>query len=269
MKQIKKIIVHSGTFHADDVMCVAIMKSLYPGIQIERVSGSPKSVEDDVIIADIGQGRYDHHQKDAMLREDGKKYAACGLIYRDFGRQLFLTEEWYKDFRRKYIIPIEDSDNGGQGNPLSEMIMTYNPCWDDDMSLADKRFLEAVGVFLQLVKREQKMEQAELRANPLIDSYIKNSVNREIVIMEKFVPWQENVCKTDAQFVIYPNFRGGYVLRSVPVVENSGELRVPVLAKENMRGCTFAHVNRFLAIFQTQEQAVDAANYILESISEN
>ena len=42
-----------------------------------------------IYVADIGGGKYDHHQKEAAVREDGAKYAACGLLYNEWKNELF------------------------------------------------------------------------------------------------------------------------------------------------------------------------------------
>ena len=86
---IRKNYVHNGVFHCDDVMCVAIMKSAFPDIEVQRTNRPPKIYGNDVIVADIGFGKYDHHQPNAELRPDGKKYAACGLVFRDFWQNIF------------------------------------------------------------------------------------------------------------------------------------------------------------------------------------
>lgn len=47
---------------------------MYSEIQITRGNQVPKDY--DGIVFDIGRGRYDHHQKDSRIRENGIAYAA-------------------------------------------------------------------------------------------------------------------------------------------------------------------------------------------------
>lgn len=95
--QISKLIVHDGVFHADDVLCAAMAKSLNPDVWIQRTRRlDPMDIElngNGVYIADVGGGKYDHHQPDAAVREDGAKYAACGLLYEEWKDALFNTKE--------------------------------------------------------------------------------------------------------------------------------------------------------------------------------
>ena len=67
---------HSGKFHADDVFSAALLLYLNPEITITRGNRVPEDF--DGIVFDIGRGRYDHHQKDSRVRENGIAYAAFG-----------------------------------------------------------------------------------------------------------------------------------------------------------------------------------------------
>ena len=67
---------HSGKFHADDVFSSALLLYLNPEITILRGNKVPEDF--DGIIFDIGRGRYDHHQKDSRIRENGILCPASG-----------------------------------------------------------------------------------------------------------------------------------------------------------------------------------------------
>ena len=83
LEQIKKknakAFTHSGKFHADDVFSYALLLYLNPAITITRGNKVPKDF--DGIVFDIGRGKYDHHQKDSRIRENGIPYAAFGLLW--------------------------------------------------------------------------------------------------------------------------------------------------------------------------------------------
>ena len=70
---------HSGKFHADDVFSSALLLYLNPEITITRGNKVPDDF--DGIVFDIGRGRYDHHQKDSRIRENGISYACSPGIY--------------------------------------------------------------------------------------------------------------------------------------------------------------------------------------------
>ena len=60
---------HSGKFHADDVFSSALLLSVNPEITIHRGSQVPEDFKG--IVFDIGRGKYDHHQRDSRIRENG------------------------------------------------------------------------------------------------------------------------------------------------------------------------------------------------------
>ena len=65
---INKIIVHGGVFHADDVFCVALARIINPDCEVDRVFKIPDGVDvnatSGTVVADIGDGIFDHHHGD-------------------------------------------------------------------------------------------------------------------------------------------------------------------------------------------------------------
>lgn len=85
---------HSGKFHADDVFSAALLLYLNPEITITRGNRVPEDF--DGIVFDIGRGRYDHHQKDSRVRENGIAYAAFGLLWEELGSEILGEELAHK-----------------------------------------------------------------------------------------------------------------------------------------------------------------------------
>ena len=82
-------ITHSGTFHADEIFATLILSKILPEITLIRVQEFRDNPKDNVLVYDIGAGKYDHHQLGGNgARQNGVKYAACGLIWKEFGKQL-------------------------------------------------------------------------------------------------------------------------------------------------------------------------------------
>lgn len=257
-----RILVHAGTFHADDVMCVAIMKCINPDIQVERVFRVPEDIGTDVLVADIGLGKYDHHQSDCELREDGKKHAACGLVFRDFGKGLFPTEESAQAFIDRYIVPIEDADNGEAPNPLSSTIGAFNPCWDEPQD--GTGFDDAVEFCIGVLKRSIHRAEANHRAEVEVSEAVSNSSDG-VVILDKYLP-TPNFIGTGAKLIVCPSNRGGWQLLTVKVEKDSfiDVISLPEYWLESKpEGCTFVHQARFIASFDTKEAAVKAAKSVL------
>lgn len=266
----KLAFTHGGVFHADDVFSAALLKLVHPGIKIIRGLKVPKDFEG--IVFDIGGGKFDHHQKDAEVRENGIKYAAFGLLWREFGHELGISDDQKERFDKIFVQGIDDCDNGGRHNPMSLMISQMNPTWEEDSGPAatDKRFVEAVEVAKKLLEASINNMLSELRAAEGMKEAIANMTKEGIVILPKFMPWQKYVENTDAMFVVFPSNRGGYGAQVVPVRAGSFEAKKSFPAqwagltdknleeKSGIIGLNFCHNGRFFIAADTEEAAVEA-----------
>ena len=173
MAEVQKLVVHDGVFHADDVLCAAMAKALNPDVWIQRTRRiDPADLAMDgngVYIADVGGGKYDHHQPDAAVREDGAKYAACGLLYKEWKDDLFNTKEGQQYFEDTYIKPIEVTDNGGERNMLSHAIGGLNPSWDQKTDW-DAAFYEAVDRMSAILEAERHRVNELGKTEPALDN---------------------------------------------------------------------------------------------------
>ena len=255
---ITSVIVHAGIFHADDALAAAlVLTAAGKDIPVKRCFSVPEELPDTVIVADIGRGKYDHHQDDARCRADGSKYAACGLLYEELQEYLFQTEDMRVDFLNRYIRPIEDADNGICNNPLTSLIDDMNPDWDR-LEESDIRFHEAVKLFQNLIGEVQRRERAALRSAELLTRAIAEAEER-VVFLEKPIPWQKKVCQTDNLFVVYFSMREEWTVHCVPIEPDSFTVRCPLHSMEEMEGCEFCHKGRFLATFDSKAHALNAA----------
>ena len=112
-KKDAKAFTHGGKFHADDVFSSALLLYINPEIVISRGNKVPEDF--DGIVFDIGRGRYDHHQKDSRVRENGVPYAAFGLLWEVLGKEI-LGEELAEKMDESFIQPLDINDNTGEKN---------------------------------------------------------------------------------------------------------------------------------------------------------
>ena len=85
------LITHDGIFHVNEVFATVILSRVFwlTTLTVCRVSKLPKKLLEGVIVYDIGFGKYGHHQWGGNgCRENGIPYTACGLIWKDFGREM-------------------------------------------------------------------------------------------------------------------------------------------------------------------------------------
>lgn len=229
LEQIKKpnakAFTHSGKFHADDVFSSALLLYLNPQITITRGNRVPE--EYDGIVFDIGRGRYDHHQRDSRVRENGVLYAAFGLLWEELGSGI-LGETLAQRFDEEFVQPLDNNDNTGEKNELATLIGNFNPVWDEteaaDGVTEEERdrglsvgFLRAVQVAGMVLENKFARYRADARADEKIDQVLAMQETQggdaRILVLPEFVPCQKRLKETDTAFVIFPSNRGGYCIQ--------------------------------------------------------
>lgn len=265
-------ITHTGVFHADDVFSAALLKILNPDIEISRVFKIPEDVSKDTIVFDIGFGCFDHHQKDGEIRDNGIKYAALGLLWREFGK-LLVSQKNVDKFDANFVQAIDNADNGGSLNPMTSAISAFVPNWDDEDQNMNASFFEAVDFAMEVLDKEiarmQSSERAEREAQTALDNSDGN-----IIILDRFVPWQDVLIPSTAKFVVFPSLRGGWSAQAIPSTIGGRDQKVPFPVewagadKETLGnfvpGMTFCHPGRFMIGTETAEQAVQACQTTLQ-----
>ena len=265
------LITHGGVFHADDVMATVILEKVFGDVTVCRVLEVPEKLNSNVIVYDIGGGKWDHHQKGGNgVRKNGSKvgvpYAAAGLIWRDFGYEAIkkyfpntnLYEVW-NSVDKMLIQGIDATDNGVNNTSSQEvaamsicqMISNYNPTWDDETDY-DEAFLNACNI-----------------AREILWNIVKKSVST--CKAKKFVK------AMDIWFVIYPSLRGGYNWQTVttdlkkripmkPVPEEWCGLKGKELQKiTGVNTAIFCHDGGFVGSAKTIQDAIKMAQLAIAS----
>ena len=100
--KLSTVAVHDGTFHADDVFALAILKLVEPKIKIIRTREVDILKKVDIRV-DVGRtynpktGDFDHHQKEfTNKRPNNIPYASAGLIWQHFGKTLTNSLESFR-----------------------------------------------------------------------------------------------------------------------------------------------------------------------------
>ena len=269
---IEKIIVHAGVFHADDVFCVALARILNPECEVDRVFKIPDGVDvnavTDTIVADIGDGVFDHHHGELTIREDGCPKAAFGLMWAHYGPTLCEGDAAWRIVDDTLVRHIDAHDNGfDMGNPMSVVLSTFNPTWDETVDPMTQ-FMAAAGVAETLLRRAIESANSTARAERTVAAYFE-AAHSHIMVMEKFAPWGEFLKNNDADqsiwFVIFPSLRGGWSLQSV----DSATYPLPAEWVETLpEGLTFCHKARFIAAAIDKETAVNYGRIAVDALSQ-
>jgi len=233
---------HNGPFHADEVIATVILRKLYPEAEVIR-SRDPRVLAACDIVYDVGRGRYDHHSLEKEYRDNGIPYAASGLVWRDFGRELLKREglsgqeldAFFQEIDEWLIQPIDALDNGygiEKSLPILDittMIKQINPSWDAEES-EEVRFAEAISFAQGVFDRFLEKLLAAQRAWPVVQAAFQNRPCPEIMVLETGCPWDRALMQLDEKqevlFVICPRNNGQFTVQGVPVEEDY-TLRLP------------------------------------------
>ena len=226
-------ITHGGVFHADEVLATVILSKLFENLVVCRTFKVPDEVSKDVIVYDIGFGAFDHHQKGGNgTRENGVPYAACGLIWKEFGHKIVADtcnpELVWNLIDRDLIQGIDATDNGAMPKThypahamsFSNAISGFNPTWDSSED-SDDAFVRAVAFAEVVFDSTLSNAISKAKAQQIVDKAIEVSEGK-IMVLNQFVPWQEFLFSSTSekaegiQFVVFPSNRGGYNWQCVP-----------------------------------------------------
>lgn len=209
-KKDAKAYTHGGKFHADDVFSAALLLYINPEIVISRGNKVPEDF--DGIVFDIGRGRYDHHQKDSRVRENGVPYAAFGLLWEALGKEI-LGEELAEKLDESFIQPLDINDNTGEKNELATLIGNFNPPWDAKGG-SDEAFFQAVSVAGMILENKFERYRGNARADQRVEQVLEEHNPKDrIIVLPEFIPCQKALDETEIAFVIFPSNRGGYCIQ--------------------------------------------------------
>lgn len=270
----RNAITHSGIFHADDVFSTALLKLLNPEIRITRVPFINFCVDENTIVFDIGKGKFDHHQIEGEVRENGVKYAAFGLLWREFGG-LLLSPENVQKFEEMFVEDIDRADNGQGFNLLTGVISSFVPTWDDEDQNIDAAFWRAVKMAKQILVQEIKTLKSAEKAKGKVAMALEKSEG-DIVVLDKFMPWQDVLPQSTATFVIFPSVRGGFNAQAIPTAAGNMDQKVPFperwagasvdALESEVPGLTFCHPARFIIGTRTKKAAIEACRIALKNL---
>lgn len=222
-------------------MATAILKEIFD-IELIRTRDMDILKELDIVY-DVGDGEFDHHQNDKELRENGTPYAACGLIWRKYGRAVIsasdplLSEEEvngvFRYIDRNLIEAIDAEDNGIRSTVtiipnlnVSNLISNFNPPWDADIDDEDVYFNQAVKFADIILGNSLAHQISTIKAKTnIIEAYEKRP-RPELLVLDRPYPWSRVLNSIDRSrevlFVIFPR-ENEYLLQTVR--GGSGPLR--------------------------------------------
>ena len=223
-----RVVTHDRNFHADDVTAVAIMRQLAKlrGDSFTLVrSRDPKDIVPGDLVVDVGArlgvfdledgGQahfFDHHQRGgAGVRPNGVPFAAVGLVWSTFGRELLqltfpdcestLVEEMWTLIDHGFIAPIDAVDCGFElatdwvcgTKPLSlsSVVSSFNPTWNEESDF-NGAFSSAVDFATTALTNKVRHAYSLVQATFEVETALKNRTDPRILVLERYCPLAEN-----------------------------------------------------------------------------
>lgn len=294
------LVTHSGSFHADDVLAAAVLGRLFPLVDLKRTR-EPSELETfrntpNIILFDVGgsyspeMNNFDHHQVEALRREDGLKYSAFGLVWRHYGMEYLervapkidpeIRAKAHAAVDEQIVRPIDEIDNGithpnelGRLAPLSLPVLIADYTRRDDASqdsLFRKAAFLAGGFFEASVRATAKkimdLENArkailEQAPSPILEVETNDGV-------------AEAIAELGADHLLYRVYLGDpgeWCVRVVTLTPETYETRQDLPAEwaglrdadlasvSGVEDAIFCHAKRFIAIAGSREGAMRLA----------
>jgi uncharacterized UPF0160 family protein len=293
----KTIVTHSGNFHADDVCAVATLQLYYgvDAIQVVRTRDESVIATGDIVL-DVGgvydpeKERYDHHQGDAPIRDNGIPYAAFGLVWDKYGALVCGDAELALQIEAAIVIPIDAHDNAvslytplykgispfGFGNVISSFLPSI-----EEEEKVDACFLEAVAFARGLLTRIIAQAKARMIREQMMKELYESATDKEVLVSPEPVNARHATVYPEVKLVISPRTTDAvtdWKVTAVPVSFDTFESRVQfpeawralrdhaLQAVSGIPDAVFCHKTGYLCVVGSKESALRVARYVLHSV---
>ena len=294
------IVTHSGSFHEDDVMSVALIRWIAMwhkpamGISVLRFSdASVKRAKSNitkhlmrntdveaganvaVVIVDIGGGDFDHHDMPVEYRPNGNKmpYASFGKIWRAIGPSL-VGKVYAENIDATIAYHVDKMDVGLGANPLGILLSNFNPSWETAYSqdVQYEAFMDAVDtaqyMLDKLFSKINASQKAHRKFSEIYFDTVMSGKDPSIIVLDKFIPIGMATADdcADVKIVISKSMRGQACWVLTPISGSDRKCRCPIpkewqLEVSRPEGCI--DVRKSFLKFTLKRDAIAAAHEML------
>lgn len=279
---------HDGTFHADEVTACAllIVFGLVDTHQIYRTR-NPAILDTCDFVCDVGGiydptiRHFDHHQ--STYTGD---MSSAGMVLRYLKECGLLDVEEYEFINRSLILGVDAHDNGKAVQikgycTFSNIVSNFAPIiYEASPEMQTRAFMDAVNFATGHLRRLRERYHYTRSCREIVSERMQAC--KECLIFDEGLPWLESFFELGgdqhpALFVIMPS-GPHWKLRGIPPsFEERMSVRVPLpsawagLLEEDLQrvsgipGAVFCHKERFISVWKTRQDALDALDYVLQS----
>lgn len=286
-------ITHSGTMHADDVFATAFLELYFGDVKLFRTTSvNFDEVDSNALVYDVGRRKFDHHQVDALKRENGITYCSFGLLWKEFGkdflkkRNIEYIDEVFEGIDKDLIEGIDADDNGifpkieadYKVKTTSSIVKLFNPSFNSDEDESEQ-FLKAEALAKMIFEEGILYINGKVIAAKKVECLLENrNKEKKYLVLDEFLPYEETLLNVeDANnilFVAYPSNRGGYAIKTVPksLEDRTARMDFPEewagLCNEELEnvskinGLKFCHLGRFIVSCTNKEVVYKVLDYM-------
>ena len=271
------VATHSGPFHADDVLAVALLRTFVdPDATVTRTRDLDRIAQADVVV-DVGgihdpaTCRFDHHQ--ASYTGD---YSSAGMVLAWLSETGRVREALALRLRNGVVAYVDDVDNGRRSPdpevPCFPLMVTALNQPAGTLAEFDRAFDGAVAMAEAYVRGVVAAQAAEDRATAVVEAQMRraDAEGSNLILLEEYVRWKAPYFRLGGadhrtEFVIHPGPDGSRRAAAIPPRLDSfdqkrslpeswagltdGELE----AATGVAGARFCHKNRFITVFDTRD----------------
>ncbi len=259
----KKIITHSGAFHADEILAIVTVFLFYKKLPVERTYDFENYLEDpEVLVLDIGRkyepgkGNFDHHQSEGLQ--------ATNIMVLDY----FCTNPDIRSILLKNLYQYVSHVDRGliiEGNDKAEFLMPSFSSIIRNMNHMEQNGFEkalelATSILNAFVAGANKIIEGRKLWSGLefAEGYAVQQTT------EKIVGWQDLAAGQEIIFLITPNLRGGY-----QIISRDSEKYPIEKVDEGIYKQTYRHNTGFLAVYEDLDAAINHTRKMIVKIKNN
>lgn len=285
LKILRSFGTHDGSFHADEVTACALL-ILFHMIDEDKIfrTRDMSALSQCDYVCDVGgvydpiRKLFDHHQQDYQ-----GPLSSAGMVLNYLFHIGILDSRQRDFFEYSLVMGVDAHDNGKELHSkgvcsYSHIISNFNPInYDSDRHAQDKAFFDALAFAVAHLTRMWQRYLYTHSCQEVIAEAMKKG--KTFLMFDKSIPWLDiffemEGAKHSANFVIMPSGQHWKLRGIPPTLEEKMKVRHPLpeewagLIGEDLKrvsgiqGAVFCHKGRFISVWETKEDALEALQYI-------
>lgn len=276
------VATHHGGFHADDVLSWALIRVFLDAdatvvrTRDETVLAGADLVFDVGAIFDPATRRFDHHQSSYT-----GPLSSAGMVLNWLEAEGRVEPELARKLRSGLVDYIDDVDNG-RVRPsatvpcFARMVDAFNQ-GRGSLEEFDRGFLLAGQMAQELLEGHVRGHEALKHNEELVVEAMaaSDAAGTNLMELDRSIAWKDLYYAHGGrdhgtEFLLHPGMDGNWRVIAIPPERESFDKKHPfplawaglsgeaLDAVAGVEGSVFCHKNRFIAVFQTRQAALDA-----------